>query len=308
MRGDTAQQIHLSIGTHGARIMKQAPNRRNDMNANTPMRLSAFADAPNGGNPAGVWIGEVLPDDATMQAIATEVGYSETAFLAPLSGPAREVRYFSPAAEVDFCGHATIAAGVVLGRSDGEGVYRLATRAGEVVVTVRRRDARLEATLRSVEPRHEPAPDALVAATLAALGWKRQDLDEAIPPARAYAGNWHLVLAVARPERLASLEYDFDGLKALMLRDKLTTLQLIWREREDLFHARDPFPVGGVVEDPATGAAAAALGGYLRDAGLMRAPAAFVIRQGEAMGRPSVLRVDVPASGGIDVTGGAIDI
>src|SRR3546814_1011695 len=48
-------------------------------------------------------------------------------------------------------------------------------------------------------------------------------------------------------------------------------------------HARDPFPVGGVVEDPATGAAAAALGGYLRDAGLLAAPASILIRQGEAM-------------------------
>jgi PhzF family phenazine biosynthesis protein len=93
-----------------------------------------------------------------------------------------------------------------------------------------------------------------------------------------------------------------------MLRENLTTLQLVWRAQEHLFHSRNPFPVGGVVEDPATGAAAAALGGYLRDAGLIAAPATFVIRQGEAMGRPSLLTVDVPAIGGIIVTGSAVEI
>ena len=66
--------------------------------------------------------------------------------------------------------------------------------------------------------------------------------------------------------------------------------------------------VGGVVEDPATGASAAALGGYLRDAGIITVPSKFEIRQGETMGRPSLLKVDVPASGGVMVTGTAIDI
>jgi PhzF family phenazine biosynthesis protein len=63
-----------------------------------------------------------------------------------------------------------------------------------------------------------------------------------------------------------------------------------------------------VVEDPATGAAAAALGGYLRDAGLLQAPAQLTIRQGEAMGRPSRLQVDVPLTGGIVVTGQAVSL
>jgi PhzF family phenazine biosynthesis protein len=124
----------------------------------------------------------------------------------------------------------------------------------------------------------------------------------------AYAGAWHLVLAVAKADRLADLDYDFEKLKALMLRENLTTLQLIWREEELLFHSRNPFPIGGIVEDPATGAAAAALGGYLRDAGIISTPASFLIRQGEAMGRPSRITVDVPQSGGIKVTGSAVEI
>jgi PhzF family phenazine biosynthesis protein len=83
---------------------------------------------------------------------------------------------------------------------------------------------------------------------------------------------------------------------------------LIWRETRDRFHARNPFPVGGVVEDPATGAAAAALGGYLRAANLIAAPATIHIRQGGTMGRPSRLTVDISAAGGIVVPGTAVPI
>lgn len=271
-------------------------------------RLSAFTATPDGGNPAGVWVGENLPDSDTMQRIAGEVGFSETAFVAPVNGSRRTVRYYSPEAEVSFCGHATIAIGVVLGQNNGDGTYQLATSVGIVPVSVCQRDGIYEASLTSVEPRHTPAPNALVSEALSALGWTENDLDGSIPPARAYAGAWHLVLAVKDAECLAELNYEFDTLKALMLRDGLTTLQLVWQESADVFHSRNPFPVGGIVEDPATGAAAAALGGYLRSAKLITVPATILIRQGEAMGRPSQLVVHIPVSGGIVVTGNAIRI
>jgi PhzF family phenazine biosynthesis protein len=271
-------------------------------------KLAAFTDTPEGGNPAGVWIGDELPDPSTMQRIAAEVGFSETAFLAPASGSARVVRYYSPVAEVPFCGHATIAAGIVLAEAGGDGVYRLATAVGEVPVSVRQRSGQRLASLTSVEPRCAPADRSLLTDALATLGWDEAELDPSIPPARAYAGAWHLVLAVARARRLATLDYDFDRLKAIMLAHDLTTLQLVWRESHGVFHARNPFPVGGIVEDPATGAAAAALGGYLREAGLIQAPVVVTIRQGEAMGRPSLLTVEIPEHGGIIVTGTAVRI
>jgi PhzF family phenazine biosynthesis protein len=270
--------------------------------------FSAFSRSPEGGNPAGVWIGDVLPEPAAMQRIAAAVGFSETAFVAPASGRKRTVRYYSPESEVSFCGHATIATGVVLGESEGDGTYQLTTAIGDVPVSVRIRDGVSEASLTSVEPRHVSASDALVSEALSTLGWEWSDLDDSIPPAKAYAGAWHLILAVADANRLSELDYDFDSLKVLMLREDLTTLQLVWRERPDVFHSRNPFPVGGIVEDPATGAAAAALGGYLREAKLVTVPSVIVLRQGEAMGRPSRLKVEIPASGGIIVTGAAVPI
>jgi len=272
------------------------------------MRYAAFAQTSAGGNPAGVWIDDVLPPPERMQAIAAEVGYSETAFVAPESGLERQVRYYSPQAEVSFCGHATVATGVAMGAGDEPVVYRLATAVGKVPVEVHSNDGHLEATLTSVEPRYEPAPPAQVDAVLDCLGWDRDELDESIPPARAYAGAWHLVLSAASRNRLDRLDYEFDRLKTIMLDDGLTTVQLIWREAPTFFHSRNPFPVGGVVEDPATGAAAAAFGGYLREAGLVEAPARLTIRQGEVMGRPGVIGVEIPERGGIRVTGRAVPI
>lgn len=268
-------------------------------------RLSAFAETPEGGNPAAVWIGEALPESAEMQRIAAEVGYSETAFVAPLGEGRFLVRYFSPEAEVSFCGHATIATGVVLGEREGEGTYHLSTAVGDVPVAVALREGALVASLTSVLPRQADAAPGLLADVLAALGWERRELDEAIPPRLAFAGAWHLVIAVAERSTLERLDYDFDALRRTMLDAGLTTVQLVWREGPATFHARNPFPVGGVVEDPATGAAAAALGGYLRDAGLLTAPASFVIHQGVDMGRPSRIEVSVPEVGGITVTGAA---
>jgi PhzF family phenazine biosynthesis protein len=271
-------------------------------------RYAAFTASAQGGNKAGVWIGDALPPDDEMQRIAAEVGYPMTAFLAPARGFDRTVRYFSVEREVDLCGHATIAAGIHFGQAEGGGDYRLATNFGTLPVSVRRRGGRWEAAFVSATPRHEPVPLALLLAALAALRWREGDVDLLLPPARIYAGNWHLLIAVRTAARLAALNYDYERLKSLMLADGLATLQLVWRERPDLFHARNPFPVGGVIEDPATGSGAAALGGYLRDAGLLNAPADIEIRQGEAMGRPSRIAVHIPPAGGIIVSGNAVPL
>ena len=85
-----------------------------------------------------------------------------------------------------------------------------------------------------------------------------------------------------------------------------TTVDLVFRESETVFHARNPFPPGGVVEDPATGAAAAAFGGYLRALG--GAPREVTVHQGDDMGRPGVLTVGIPedAASGIEVGGTAV--
>ncbi|MFI1100099.1 PhzF family phenazine biosynthesis protein [Streptomyces melanogenes] len=265
------------------------------------LRYTAFSSDPAGGNPAGVVLDAAGLDAAAMQAIAAELGYSESAFLTEApeglgeAGRAFTIRYFSPQAEVPFCGHATVATAVALGDRIGPGDLVFATRAGTVPVTVTEEDGTLRATLTSVEPHSEDiAPDDLAEA-LAALDWPAADLDPAVPPRIAYAGARHLVLGAATRERLADLDYDFDRLAALMRRLDLTTVQLVWRASDTVFHVRDPFPVGGVVEDPATGAAAAAFGAYVRELGLVPEESVLTLHQGEDLGRPGVLTVTLRA-------------
>jgi PhzF family phenazine biosynthesis protein len=94
-----------------------------------------------------------------------------------------------------------------------------------------------------------------------------------------------------------------------MQRDDLVTVALIWPESATRYHARNPFAGSGVVEDPATGAAAAAFGGYLRERGFVSGAATVVIEQGVDMGRPSELIVQlVPGEAGVRVSGTAAPI
>lgn len=276
------------------------------MTTNAPrpevLRYTAFSSSPDGGNPAGVVLDATALDDGDMLAIAAGLGYSESAFLtAPpkdLDGPrgrTYSIRYFSPRAEVPFCGHATVATAVALAERTGPGKLVFATRAGTVPVEVTEEDGTVRATLTSVEPHVEEIADADLVEALAALGWPAADLDPAFPPRIAFAGARHLVLAAATRARLADLSYDFTRLEALMHRLDLTTVQLVWRESATVFHVRDPFPVGGVVEDPATGAAAAAFGAYARELGLVPEDAVLTLHQGEDLGRPGRLTVTLRA-------------
>ncbi|MFF6998365.1 PhzF family phenazine biosynthesis isomerase [Streptomyces sp. NPDC008313] len=266
------------------------------------LRYTAFSSSPDGGNPAGVVLDATGLNDADMLALAAGLGYSESAFLtAPpegLGGPegrAYRLRYFSPKAEVPFCGHATVATAVALAERIGPGEMVFATPAGTVPVEVTDEDGTVRVVLTSVEPHVEQIAGTDLAEALAALDWAATDLDPAFPPRIAFAGARHLVLAAATRARLADLSYDFARLEALMHRLDLTTVQLVWRESATVFHARDPFPVGGVVEDPATGAAAAAFGAYLREFGLVPEDAVLTLHQGEDLGRPGELTVTLRA-------------
>ncbi len=278
------------------------------------LRYSAFTTTADGGNPAGVVLDASDLDADAMHTIAADLGYSETAFVTARDGNALTVRYFSPESEVPFCGHATIAAGVAFAAAHGPAELRLNTAGGLVGLrVVVDEDGRALATLTSPPTRVWPAGDDDLAEALAALGWSAEDLDPALPPRYANAGASHLVLSVRTRERLADLDYDFARLRALLEARECITLALVhgragagWLTVD----ARNPFPTGGVVEDPATGASAAALGAVLRELQLIDVPARVTIHQGDDMGRPSVLLVDIPAGedAGVSVSGGAVPL
>jgi PhzF family phenazine biosynthesis protein len=167
-------------------------------------RIATFSDGDRGGNPAGVRVGQVLPDAALMQRMAAKVGFSETAFAAPASSRWR-VRYFSPESEVPFCGHATIALGAALALERGDGVFSLQLNHAEITVEGRRDGARISAALQSPPTRSVAADPGLVAQALNLFGYKEDDLDPRLPPAWIHGGADHLLLALRSRKRLSAM-------------------------------------------------------------------------------------------------------
>ena len=271
-------------------------------------RWAAFSSDPRGGNPAGVVLGADALDDDRMQRIAAEIGYAETAFVTG-AGRGRGIRYFSPIAEVPFCGHATVAAAVALAETDGDGVFAFATPVGEVAITTRTDSSGRSASFTSVEPYVEPLADDVLEAVLALIGAQLADLDPAHPPRLVFAGNRHPLVVLDAADLFDAFTFDPVAARALMDAEGWPATIIVLRDLGDgHWDARNIFPVGTLVEDPATGAAAAATGAYLRATGSVAPPARILIEQGRHVGRPGRLVVDVPEEGGVTVSGAAVRI
>ena len=270
--------------------------------------IAAFSGGKNGGNPAGVVISDALPEPSVMQKVAAEVGYSESVFAAPV-GNAWRVRYFAPEVEVDFCGHATIALGAALAHHAGPGVFTLDINRARITVEGHLSATDWGASFQSPPTRSGPVAPGVLAEALDLFGLGSTDLDPRIPPAVAHGGGDHLILALKERETLRAMRYDLETGRVLAEREGYVTFNLVHAETAQLFHARNPFPLGGVYEDPATGAAAAALAGYLRDIGWPH-DATITILQGEDMGVPSRLVAEITPERGasIRVTGSARSI
>lgn len=264
------------------------------------LKLAAFSQDGKGGNPAGVTFYDEMPAAEDMLAIAKQVGYSETAFLVKQNDGWR-VRYFAPEMEVPFCGHATIALGAALGERFGEGLYKLYLNQGEISVRAEKTgEGAFGATLQSPQTHSEDAPKEYLDKILASFNLTTDTLAPTFPPRFASAGAKHLILVLKDRGTLASMNYPFDEVRTLMAEQGLVTISLLWNESDNVFHSRNAFASGGVYEDPATGAAAAALAGYLRDINWSGSKT-FTILQGEDMGVPSRLTVTFTPKAGESV-------
>ena len=258
----------------------------------TVIKIAAFSDGNIGGNPAGVVLCEALPTPQEMQAVAAEVGFSETAFAAAEGdGKDWRVRYFSPESEVPFCGHATIALGAALAEKYGSGKYMLRLNDAEISVEGESRKGRYVAALQSPPTWSEVLNEAEINSTLSLFGYARSQLDNNILPARIHGGADHYVIALKSRDDLGSMTYDLESGRQFMRSRDLITVMFVWQEDEETFHVRNAFASGGVIEDPATGAAAAAFSGYLRDINRLHKGKIY-ITQGEDMGIRSMITAE----------------
>ncbi|MEO1658857.1 MAG: PhzF family phenazine biosynthesis protein [Pseudomonadota bacterium] len=271
-------------------------------------RIAAFSNGNEGGNPAGVVLLQEAMGEADMARTAAEVGYSETAFAVQQTdaGTTWRVRYFSPESEVPFCGHATIALGAALGRHHGPGTYGLVLNNAEISVDVEAAGTGMRATLLSPPTKSDPLTDQELASLLELFNLTSDDLDPLLAPARIHGGADHALLPIKERSTLAAMHYELDAGRSAMRQHGFVTVMLVYAAEDRTFVVRNAFASGGVLEDPATGAAAAAFAGYLRDKDWPHG-GSFTIRQGEDMGWPSLIEVSLDRTPGspVRVTGGA---
>ncbi len=259
--------------------------------------LDVFCVGPLTGNQLCVVPDATGLDAATMQALAREVGFSETTYVTKIEADAYDVRIFTPGQELPFAGHPTLGTAFLLaadGRVDERVTQRCA--AGELPVEVdvdagRGRMAQFPAEFRTVvEDR---------AAVAISIGLSVEDLHPERPVQTVWAGLAHAIVpvrdvaALRRAERREALVGD------VVRRAGAEALYLFAEDEEGSVTARMFDWELGVGEDPATGSAAGPLGAYLAEHGLAGMPRAVRIRQGELVDRPSLLEVEVErASGG----------
>jgi len=274
------------------------------------LRYTAFAAEPGGGNPAGLVLDAAGLSDDQMLAIARQVGYPETAFVVGSTATGPRVRYFSPSAEVPFCGHATVALAVALAEREGTGRRVFTTLAGEVALdAIVGADGAVQVAMTSVEPATRDLDPALLARLFDLLGLEAADIAPGFPVLESFAGNWHPVLVLHDRELFHQFRFA-PGPLAELKREAgwAGTVTVLHRTGDREYEARNLFPAGRITEDPATGSAAASTGAYLRHIGAAQPGDRITIRQGRHVGRPSLLLVDVPEAGGITVTGSATPI
>ena len=269
--------------------------------------MVAFLPTPTadrGGNPAGVVLDPGDPTPEAMTGTAVRLNpLSETAFVWPPEGDddVLRLRYFAPGGEVALCGHATAAAYGALAREgrlgDLPAKVRSVAPGGLVSGRVEREGAGVVVWMdMPVARRVEAALD--LEAVADAVGLPVEVITSRPAAAIEDVGIRIALLPVADLAALDAMRPDFQRLRELGRQDDITVFYpFVFDADADQVRARAFAPVVDIDEDPATGTAAAALGAYLAREGLVPGRAELRIRQGEAMGRPSEIRLRVERQG-----------
>ncbi len=289
--------------------------------------LDVFTHETFGGNPLGVFPDATHLPTALMQRIAGEMNLSETVFLGPpetSAGTAR-VRIFTPRVEIPFAGHPTVGTAIFLAGKlpqdrvrDGRAKLLPEENVGPVPVEVRFENGRpaFAQLTTAMLPEHRPSPHA--PANLAAMiGLDASEVcPEGFPAELVSCGLPYYVIPVRTLDAVRRAKLDSTIWSKLLEGTWAHHVYLICLDAEGgeaQVHVRMFAPGSGVPEDPATGSAAAALGGYLSALdGRKNGTLSWVAEQGIEMGRPSLLYVEADRADGataaIRVGGRAVEV
>ena len=262
-------------------------------------QVDVFTDRPFAGNQLAVFAAADGLTAAQMQAIASEMNLSETAFVMQPEGDGdARVRIFTPALELPFAGHPSVGTACELVRLGIVAAVEPVTRVvleldvGPTLVEVDVRDGvPLAATVHQGPPKFgAPVPRERVAAL---LGLEADDLHDDLDPVPVGTGLTYTIIPLRGRRALAHLAMDLTLCDAFE-RDFAEAYPCAFTGQEaPLIEARGLFPLAGIPEDPATGSAAGPLAAYMARAGLLAPGERRVVLQGAAIGRPSLLTVSV---------------
>ncbi len=272
-------------------------------------QVDAFTGEIFKGNPAGVVPRADGLTEGEMQLIARELGNSETAFILPAQGPDHDVwvRFFTPSNEVPICGHATISAHLVRALEEDLAGCTVTQKTGAGILpveVVRENDSR-KIVMTQGEVVFSPVlGEEQQERIVKALGLSSEDLDTRCPIRIVSTGHSKVMIGIGSRKRLNSLRPDNDALIRISDTIGCTGYYVFTLdsganapdEAQILTHGRMFAPAIGIAEDPVTGNASGPLGAYLVHHRLVEAEGdgfRFMAKQGEAMGRPGVVEVEV---------------
>ena len=263
--------------------------------------VDAFAQEPFGGNPAGVVLiekGEKFPEDEIMRKIAAEMRYSETAFVQQNGPQEFTVRYFTPAAEVELCGHATIASFSVL-REEGivpEGTTCINhTKAGDLEITIGKKILMEMAT---------PEIVGEIGDTGRLENIMNGKTSENLPTQIVSTGLPDIIFPVGSLEELDALAPDMEALSTFSAELEVVGVHAFALSNDGFTaHVRNFAPLYDIPEESATGTANGARTYYLFKQGIIAQDASCSFMQGEAMKRPSVVETEIKGGNKVYVGG-----
>jgi trans-2,3-dihydro-3-hydroxyanthranilate isomerase len=274
-----------------------------------PFRIvDVFTDRPLAGNQLCVIPDPVDLRDDQMQAIAAEIGFSETTFVTHTEERRYSMRIFTPGLELPFAGHPSLGTAFVLiseGRVQSPVTQSVRARDVEIEVDVGSSFARMA----QLPPRFGPYLDDPERVANAA-GLRAGDLHPDLRPRQVWTGLNQLIVPLRDVETVVRARANVELLAPLLAEAESDTYYLFAVSGDRRAKARMFASDVGIVEDPATGSAAGPLGAYLVEQGVMQ-PGLITISQGAEIGRPSTLFVDVesgPDGWTVHVGGGVVKV
>ena len=251
-------------------------------------KLSSFTQSIDGGNPAGVVLFQGL-DEQQMQRLAARIGFSETAFVEKSHRADYHLRFFTPTAEVELCGHATIAAFCLLQQKGmlQEGDYHQETKAGLLKI----RAAGGSVYMEQVLPEYYEVIDKKE--LMSCLGINEEDFEKELPIQAVSTGLKDILVPVKNTGILQNLKPDMKGIEEISKKYNAVGLHVfaLLEDADATAICRNFAPLYGIPEESATGTSNGALACYLHKYGkVVDKNKEMIFKQGIYMNKPSVIK------------------